>query len=223
MDKSVYNVALSFLKKWDLESLKTVINEDFDVNHSYGSSRTLLEYVFHRQYIREDIVLFLLQKGFKCRGLLFEVCVHDLSQVLEFILNKGYNINAQDNYANNALNYAIKDYNRVTNTCKILIKRGVDVNVENNFGMTPLIRAIKDNYISLLEELLNCDRINVNYQTKYGETALMKAVMNEEIECVKLLLSHKNIDINFKNNDGETALFYFSKGDSKRKRTNDYF
>jgi ankyrin repeat protein len=91
------------------------------------------------------------------------------------------------------------------------------VNVENNYGMTPLIRAIKDHNISLLEELLNCDRINVNYQTKYGETALMKAVMNEEIECVKLLLSHKNIDVNFKNNDGETALFYFSKGDSKRK------
>jgi hypothetical protein len=130
MDKSVYNVALSFIKKRDLESLRTVINEDFDVNRSCGSSRTLLGCVFHSEYIREDIVLFLLQKGFKCRDLLFEVCMHDLSQVLEFILNKGYNINDRDSYANNALNYAIKDYNRVSNTCKILIKRGVDVRCE---------------------------------------------------------------------------------------------
>jgi ankyrin repeat protein len=122
--------------------------------------------------------------------------------VVEILIKKGTDLEAQDVSGNNALMLA--SYGGHTETVGVLIKYGAKVNVIDKRGETALIGAAKHNQPSVIQVLLKA-RADVNVKNKKGATVLMLASDNSLI-IEKLLKA--GADKEAKDNDGRTALFY---------------
>jgi ankyrin repeat protein len=122
--------------------------------------------------------------------------------IVEILIKKGTDLEAQDVSGNNALMLA--SYGGHTETVKVLIKYGAKVNVVDKRGESALIGAAKHNQPAVLQVLLKA-RADINVKNNKGATALMLASDNSLI-IEKLLKA--GIDKEAKDNDGWTALFY---------------
>ncbi|MEW6528235.1 MAG: ankyrin repeat domain-containing protein [Spirochaetota bacterium] len=78
-------------------------------------------------------------------------------KILMLLLDKGININHQDNCGNTALHHIVK-LNRYKEIIKLLLDNGADVNIRNKKGQTPLDLAQKEGdneIIHLLQRYAN--------------------------------------------------------------------
>ena len=109
-----------------------------------------------------------------------------VAQILQYLINAGFNIHTTDSIGNNALHYAMA--NKYLKSIVILLKNSANINLKNKYGLTPIMLAleIKKKIIKNLiipEELIipeNYNKINQNttnnaynetieYDTKYDE------------------------------------------------------
>jgi len=125
------------------------------------------------------------------------------TKLLEFLVDKGADLNLTDSQGNNPLLGAtIRDnYANV----KFLLDKGANINAKDNDGNTSLMIASRQGYRKIVDLLINKDAKIDEIDNKNNYTALMYATYFSEKDIIKLLLD-KGADIDKKNIDGQTAL-----------------
>ncbi|XP_053594131.1 putative ankyrin repeat protein RF_0381 [Microplitis demolitor] len=123
------------------------------------------------------------------------------ASVVQQLLDKGANPNAQDVLGKTPLRYAIE-----SNDIKMvdLLIPYSDINLADNYDQTPVYIAVKKGYLDLAKHLLahqataNCIS---NYRCEKHHTPLHAAVNNGQADLVNLLIAHKaNIEARNANN-----------------------
>lgn len=72
---------------------------------------------------------------------------------------------------------------------------------------TPLHIAAKFGYFEIIEDLLQCSRIEPNAKNRNGQTPLHFAAVFAQIRALQVLLDDQRIDINAQDNLNQTPLF----------------
>ncbi len=124
------------------------------------------------------------------------------TNIIEFFLRKGVNVNQVDDNGATALHYAagLGYYDFV----QLLLKNGAKINVKADDGNTPLDLATITNSYNVVTLLLS-KGANLNNTDKLKNTPLITAAEYDYPDLIKLFLS-KNIDYKIKNNFGFDAL-----------------
>ncbi|CAH1798919.1 unnamed protein product [Owenia fusiformis] len=122
------------------------------------------------------------------------------NNILKVLIDKKeVDINAADQYGDNALIYTVR--NNATKCVRLLLEHGVDVNAYNNYGKTALMYAASVNDSVKCVNLLIAYGADIDARDNDGATALILA----ESECMCLLVD-KGADVNASNKIGLTAL-----------------
>lgn len=167
-------------------------------------------------------------------SLIYAASEGDLEEV-KILIEKGININGQDDEGSTALiAAALAGHTEIIN---FLISKGADINIADNYGHTALTMVVEEGNYEMANLLINLgadtikgpegttvlmdtnaenkdlaeciiNNTNINYQTSdEGLSALMSAVKKGEEAKVKLLIEHK-ADLELKDKNGMTALMY---------------
>jgi len=123
--------------------------------------------------------------------------------IIEYLLSRGADIDAQNTQLNTPLHEAIQS--RKENSSALLIKKGADINKTNIHQQTPLHKAASLNQKRIGEMLVardaSIDPVDAWQRTPF----LVVARQTGDVEFGKLLLD-KGADINFKDGDNQMAL-----------------
>lgn len=122
--------------------------------------------------------------------------------IVEFLLKRGVNIDAQDRQGETALMCASR-YER-KDIVKLLLDKGANIEARNNAGWTALMEASRFEHEDIVELLLDhgADTETVDQE---GFTVLLYACRHEHKNIVELLLN-RGANIEARNNNGDTAL-----------------
>jgi ankyrin repeat protein len=135
--------------------------------------------------------------------------IKDLCEMVDFLLNKGININIQDRMGGTPLICYIsrnrKNNKYKADVLKFLISKGADINLANKRGLTPLHYAISYNELELAQILIE-QGANVNAKTGKKQTPLHYYVQKRnKPKGLQLLLDH-GAEVNVPSNTGWTPL-----------------
>jgi len=146
---------------------------------------------------------------------------HNHSNIVDFLLTQGADINAQNKWGATPLHLAVEKnfspnellvlarYLVSNKVFQLLIKNKADLNAQNNNGNTPLHIAVRDNKQYFAHTLLT-HGANINAQNNNGDTPLH---LTNNISTIKILLTH-GADINAQNKSSYTPLHFVSEIDS---------
>ncbi len=146
------------------------------------------------------------------RNILFGKAVSEVvNSIARFLLDRGTDLHARDNYGKTALMLAVQAGN--VEMTGILLDRGADIHATDNEGKTPLMFATQYEWDYIARLLL--DRgANVHATDDNGRTALMYLVdgnfVTSTLRTLDLLLN-RGADTAIENNAGESALFMVIK------------
>ena len=87
------------------------------------------------------------------RTLLMFAVIYQRPLIVEYLLEKGFNVNEQDKNGFTALHFAVQS-NRI-DTIKILLNYGADVNLKNKFGNVPLMLSNNITSIEIFKLLIS--------------------------------------------------------------------
>jgi ankyrin repeat protein len=110
---------------------------------------------------------------------LIQSCIENHYEIVEFLIEKGANVDLKGRDGMNAL--MIASHRGYLDIVKLLIYKKSDVNLKNNAGYTSLMFALENNNQEMIYELL---KNGVDYND------LSKKQKNE---CEKILMEHKLI------------------------------
>ncbi len=132
-------------------------------------------------------------------------------EIITFLISKGVNINAPNNYHSTPLIIAVSNGNYEA-TELLLKQKGTKVNQPTQEGFTPLHIAVNNRAVPLIKLLLNHPEINPNFGTRDGATPLHFAAMQGFEEEARLLIDCPRTDINAPQHDptygGATPLHF---------------
>lgn len=131
---------------------------------------------------------------------------HGQLPAVEYLINNGANVNAQDKYGLTALKLASRHGHPPI--VEYLINNGANINGQNN-GETILIWASKNGHLSIVQCLIS-KGVNVNDRDKYGCTALISASSYGQLPVTEYLVSN-GVNINNKNDYGNCLNVCFRK------------
>ncbi len=135
-------------------------------------------------------------------------------ELINFLLNKGLNVNLKDSDNQNGLSLAVEKEYYKKEIVELLIKKGIDINNKDNEGCTPIFYAINSGNIEAVETLIG-KGIDINISNNNGETPLIIASDNNNVEMVKFLLKNgANKDL--KDNEGSKAIDYTDNEEIKK-------
>lgn len=168
------DLLLSFVKNQKFKEINILIQNNFDLNITDKSNRSLL----------------------------MHSCLTSGNDIFDLLIEKN-NIHHNDKLMNTALHYAVKFYgmkNLTQNMYKVekLIDYGADINQRNFFNQTPLIFACIYNNVEIVE-LLCKKGADTNICNGWGDfTPLMFCARMNNLEVLKILIE-KGADTNLKN------------------------
>lgn len=136
------------------------------------------------------------------RSILHLAAANGNKEVIEYLLNKGINIDVKSDYSNTPLFWTV--FARNWDNAKTLIANGATLDIINNDGHTPISLAVSYNDTNMVD-ILSKDGMNIKKQNSFGDTQLHAAAYNGYNEMVTLLLE-KGINPNLINDQGMTAL-----------------
>lgn len=159
-------------------------------------------------------------------------CENGLSEIAQFLINNGADVNVQDWYSYTPLHGACK--NGLPDVALLLIKKGADVNAKDHNDETPLMSVCRAGYHKIAKHLIDlCDEENLKRKPpliRFCKKVLTKIhqsietpdprkrrdyIRFLEISALKLdevvqLLIDKGADVNAKDNLGNTPLILAS-------------
>ncbi len=145
------------------------------------------------------------------------ITAEESREILEFLIENGANMNAQDQDKNTPLHLAI--INGRTETAKFLIEKGADIDAQDQDKNTPLHLAIINGHTEIVDRLIAAGA-KINVRNEDGSTPLHLATDKGYIEIVKLLIK-KGANIDIKNAKGKTFLDLVKNSDVKEFLSNE--
>ncbi|WP_265023276.1 ankyrin repeat domain-containing protein [Wolbachia endosymbiont (group A) of Epistrophe grossularia] len=152
--------------------------------------------------------------------------------VVEALLDKGANVDAEDENGDTPLDLATTQDIRTLlqntdellkaagrgdiDTVNDLINQGASVNATDQDGKTPLHCAAKNSHEEVVESLLGKDGIDVNLADKNKDTPLHSVLKkgNIDINVLNALLRKEGIDVNLADKNKDTPLHSVLKKDN---------
>ncbi|GMH36832.1 hypothetical protein BSKO_04705 [Bryopsis sp. KO-2023] len=128
-------------------------------------------------------------------------------EIVEMLIEKGANVDAQNNRGVTALYFAAQ--NGHLEIARVLVQAGATVDLETERGATPLIIAAENGELEVAGFLLESGA-NVNARNDTGDTPLHKAGYYGNPELVRLLLDN-GAEKDSQAQDGETPLVWAAK------------
>lgn len=125
-------------------------------------------------------------------------------EIIKYLLDKGANINSQDDYGYTALHYAVED-NKL-DAVKLLIEKKANINLVDKDGNTILMTAANAVAPEIFQYLFE-KGADINTANNYGNTPLLVVAQGNEVSMLKILLAN-SVNLNKQNKDGLTAFMY---------------
>lgn len=128
------------------------------------------------------------------------------TDVVEFLLSNGADINGCNVYHETALSVAAQEGNMAA-VDMLLSHHGILAELADTSGQTPLFWACCNNHPDVVKKLMGQQKVDINRKKDNGMTPFIAAVTSGHIEVVDVLLSEEEtIDHNSCTLDGRTAL-----------------
>lgn len=172
---------------------------------------------------------------------LMDACYSKCLNLVEYLINRGANINEKDingftplidicfecgrkgrklskfyltSHGLEASDEACENMN--LQIVKLLVEHGADVNPVNVWGMCPILYACKEHNFKIVKYLLEKEQSLANIKDPDGRTVLMYACESMDLDLVKYIYSLGEVSktISDKDANGTTALMYAYKGGS---------
>ena len=112
---------------------------------------------------------------------------HGRSDVVEYLLNKGNNIERKDSLTGCTPLLAAARNNQ-EECCELLINRGANIEARDSREHTPFISAAARGHVKVCKLLID-KGADINAHIKDGSTALHYAIWNDNVTVTKFLLS----------------------------------
>jgi serine/threonine-protein phosphatase 6 regulatory ankyrin repeat subunit B len=157
-------VAISQPHAKDTEHIEIVDNCRYGNNTS--SSKTNLNHYDFKAILNELELYY--TKNHNQETLLMYACANNYKSVIMILLEKGVDINQQNDLGWTALIYAI--YKGHFDIVKLLIEYGADINIQDKDGWTSLIVASYENNLEVVQILLE-NSADLYIQSNCGQTA----------------------------------------------------
>jgi ankyrin repeat protein len=125
-----------------------------------------------------------------------------LTEVVEFLLERGADANAKTDEGETAL--MIASAKRNSNIVKLLLDKGAEVNAKTTYGKTALWIASDNKHSDVVRILVN-NGADVNQKDSQGITALMRASALGDADTIKILLE-MSADVNTTDINGTTTV-----------------
>ncbi len=129
------------------------------------------------------------------------------------LVNRGINVNAQNDNGNTALTWATHN-NNLEMFNALMARPEINVNAQNRYGHTALTWAVLRKNLAMFNALIAKPEINVNAHDNYGYTALILAAVNNNLEMVNALMARPEINVNAQSEDGATALTWAARNNN---------
>jgi len=133
-------------------------------------------------------------------------------ETLKFLIDRGADVNAENDFAATALLWAARDPEKA----RLLIEHGADVKARSKQGRTPLMLASLLRGGSPTVTLMLSRGADPNVKDNHDDTALGLAASIGEVATMRLLLA-KGADPHSRNDRGESPLILASKSRNRRR------
>jgi len=175
----------------NMDIIKYLIEEEnYDVNEE-TIERTPLYNIFNKYSYREDIVLYLIEKGAiinpvtETNAPIFSAVVSENIDGLNFLLNKRVNINVKDNHRYTPLHYSVFGTNP---SLTKLIENGANIDGDDETTRTPLQIACKEGFIDSVKILID-KGANINL-SNVDSPPIHLALINKHKDIASLLINN---------------------------------
>eukprot|EP01080_Neovahlkampfia_damariscottae_P008708 gene8708-654_t len=141
----------------------------------------------------------------KCeqKTLLHIAVIANSFQICEALINKGINVNAEDNLYRSPLHLACSSGNN--DIALLLLGNQSKVNVRDHYGYTPLMLSLKQHFFELADNLIlfNAD---INFKRDNGLTALHEAAQRGDVDIYSWLIKRDELKINARDQLGSNPF-----------------
>jgi ankyrin repeat protein len=210
-DNNGYTALMCAVKKGEIKIIKSLLDcKNLNVNiEDNARCTTALSIAVRKNYY--DVTQCLLDFGAdidwrSASGVtLLMSCISyggDL-QLANLLVERGVDVDAQDNNGQTALMYAVTEPN--SRVVEVLLQSQADVNAQDNSGYTALMLAVKKGEINIIKFLLDCNNIDIKIKDKAGITALSIAVSKNYYDVTQWLLD-RGANIDWRSASGATLL-----------------
>jgi hypothetical protein len=139
--------------------------------------------------------------------ILIEMVIYGKKDLISLAIQKGANVNAQDQWGDTSLIKAVSA--NKPDIVELLIENKADINSKGNMGQTALMHAASWGNPQLIKVLIE-NGAELNIQDDYGDTALHHAARLIKEEAIEVLING-GADPEIKADNGKTYLTYLKE------------
>ena len=187
---------LTTIEKNDLEKFKEIINnKKFELNKiQYDlNNETPLTFLI-KKYFSEEIKIEFIQEILKNKNLDVTIPNKEGYQPIDLLIIENFD------------SYGLID---------LIINHSTFKNIYSSDGISPFFRSVFYGNKSIINKLIQSNKINLNEPDKYGVGILHYLCMNNKPKMLNYLISNFPFDINLKNKVNETPLHCAFKSNAK--------
>lgn len=174
--KNNIRLLIDAIKRNHMDDVSKFYNEGVDINS-------------HIQFFRETALM--------------TACWQKNCEILEFIINKGADLNTATEVGNTALHICV--LNLAKDCLELLLESGANVNIKNNFGNTPLMMACENQIFDYVEIMLN-NGASLSEESWLGKTAF-DYVCEHNCQYLTKLFVERGADVRHKKKNGTTVVY----------------